>query len=121
MKDPERATETVIGTKMCRHVPGRSRLQYYDLRMGPGVVSLKFIYIWATDICCQLVKIVSKTKESSIVVGILTVISKGSHDPDIRWCQDGVDLFFMKYTPRPMVRWSPMRLGTRGGNIRDLC
>ena len=44
MKD----TETMIGTKMCRHVPGRSRLQYSDLRMGPGVNSLR-IYIYMGD------------------------------------------------------------------------
>ena len=48
MKDSERVTETVIGTKMCRHVPGRSRLQYSDLRMGPGVNSLR-IYIYMGD------------------------------------------------------------------------
>ena len=48
MKDPERATETVIGTKMCRHGPGKSRLQYSDLRMGPGVNSLR-IYIYMGD------------------------------------------------------------------------
>ena len=48
MKDSERVTETVIGTKMCRHVPGRSRLQYSDLRMGPGVISLR-IYIYMGD------------------------------------------------------------------------